>query len=181
MTHRISQIVTMVLAIAATVAIGGVVYQVMRGSTVPAPPAGQPGGTKLPEVLLARPMAQSQPDVVSNPLSLLAAGAADIQTVDADPGGLKPPPSARRVRTVRQATPAGLQELGVYLFKGTGDVIESFYAQGLAAAGWKSMGRARSGVLCFGRAGWICTLQVGQPSGGEVEFHVVVRQDLPSP
>ena len=184
MTHRTSQIVTMVLAVAAAAAVGGVAYKVMRGSQLPAPTAGagKPGGPSLPDVLVGQPA--SQPDW-SNLGGLLAAGGGEFEVVDADPGGLAAPPLARRVRTVRQSSPAGLAEVGVYLFNGGADVIESFYAQRLAAAGWKNLGRARSGALRFVRAGQACTVQVGQPAGREgelnVEFHVVVQQVPPSP
>lgn len=170
MSHRISQITTIVLAVAAALMIVAVSWAAwgyyQSKSLLPSPGRPRP---LLPDTL-AGPT--SMPEA-ADPSDLLAAGS-DFRIVDADPAGIAPPPGARRQRTVQMS---GGREIGVYLFNGSRDVLESFYAATMASQGWRSLGRTGSGNTMFLRDDLACWIEYqARPGQIDAVVRVVVQK-----
>jgi len=169
MNHKVSRIVTITLAIAATVAIGGVAWLCLTRSG----PAQRLTSAALPQSLAYQPTSQPAAD---DPWAAMAAIGPEVPLVDRDPGGLPAPPAARRLSTAHSQALGVTWEVGRYLATATPEVLESFYTDSLERLHWRALGRGRTGDLMFGRASDLCTLRVSRAtSRPEIEFSVVVQ------
>lgn len=160
MSHRISKIITIALAIVATIMLAVASWTIYSVTAVPGP---------RPPARSAPPPGPSYPPAAASPDDLVAASR-QVNVTDAAPDDLPMPPQAHQPRTI---TMPGNQQVTSYLFKGSQDVLESFYADALGRQGWQRVGRSTSGAAVFQIDGRSCTIEYkALPNGREARVQV---------
>jgi hypothetical protein len=138
-------------------------------------PASEPLGpvADLGETGRARPDDARGPEVAD--LLDLPMAWQRLELLEGDPGGLAPPPGARRRFACRFNTPDQRIELAKYHHRGTVASVRAHYAAQTAAAGFEALGESNVGgreTLVFGKA------EVVSRDGGAAERRTEVRVAL---